>query len=91
MTGVSTVQELPIQEEVDIVHVRQAAREVAVSVGFLGRSDQGGDSGEELPGTHCSTAVAVWPRSDWSVRRTTRHCSWCSGMTDPASRTWSRP
>ncbi len=34
MTGVSTVQELPIQEEVDIVHVRQAAREVAVSVGF---------------------------------------------------------
>lgn len=34
MTSVSTVHEVPIREEVDIVHVRQAAREVAVSVGF---------------------------------------------------------
>ncbi|WP_298182092.1 ATP-binding protein [Saccharomonospora sp.] len=34
MTSVSIVHEVPIREEVDIVHVRQAAREVAVSVGF---------------------------------------------------------
>ncbi|WP_197318646.1 anti-sigma regulatory factor [Saccharomonospora sp. NB11] len=34
MTDVSTVHEVPIRGEVDIVHVRQAAREVAVSVGF---------------------------------------------------------
>lgn len=34
MTGMSTGHEVPIREEVDIVHVRQAARDVAVSVGF---------------------------------------------------------
>lgn len=34
MTDVQTVHELPIHQEVDIVHVRQAAREVAVSMGF---------------------------------------------------------
>ncbi|OQO92487.1 anti-sigma regulatory factor [Saccharomonospora piscinae] len=34
MTSLSTVHKVPIREEVDIVHVRQAAREVAVSLGF---------------------------------------------------------
>lgn len=34
MTNVPTVQEVPIREEIDIVHVRQAVRDVAVSVGF---------------------------------------------------------
>lgn len=34
MTSALTVHEVPIQKEVDIVHVRQAVREVAVSVGF---------------------------------------------------------
>ncbi|WP_007025839.1 ATP-binding protein [Saccharomonospora iraqiensis] len=34
MTGVVTEQEVAVREEVDIVHVRQAARDVAVSAGF---------------------------------------------------------
>ncbi len=34
MTSVLTVQEVRINEEIDIVHVRQAVREVAVSIGF---------------------------------------------------------
>lgn len=34
MTSLLTLHEVPIREEVDIVHIRQAVREVAVSVGF---------------------------------------------------------
>ncbi|PXY21236.1 anti-sigma regulatory factor [Prauserella muralis] len=34
MTSVVTLHELRIREEIDIVHVRQTVREVAVSVGF---------------------------------------------------------
>lgn len=34
MTGVVTEHEVAVREEVDIVHVRQAARDVAVSAGF---------------------------------------------------------
>ncbi|MBK1785605.1 anti-sigma regulatory factor [Prauserella cavernicola] len=34
MTDILTVHEVRINEEIDIVHVRQAARDLAVSVGF---------------------------------------------------------
>jgi serine/threonine-protein kinase RsbT len=34
MTGVSTLHEIPIREEADILQIRQTVREVAVSVGL---------------------------------------------------------